>query len=334
MDYTLWLRSDGMGDTLFTEHIKDWKGWGKVYQSIPAFMPLVRHIMHKEGLPFDGIENMEPGTNAVFKVGGYVIKIFAPPEFSMDGDFGINADVELFGMRLAYARGVPVPKLIADGLIEDRYSFRYIIMEYIDGIILGKIESKLSYDDKVKVGRQIRHITDLMSAPCAGFTPIDVIKHSTADKKWKGEGFPASFLGERLKYLADFHMNDNEKSFCHGDFHCDNILVGDGLKVHLIDLADAMHAPAPYDWAYIVSALFCFEKPYMTGYYGGDYDIGEVVDLCMAWLPVHAWGHATIKGHFKCVEDITSFAVLRGRLHELVRQAKGGIASSPTGSSQ
>jgi SAM-dependent methyltransferase len=83
-----------------------------------------------------------------------------------------------------------------------------------------------------------------------------------------------------------------------------------------------MYAPAPYEQVYVLSALFCFEKPYMTGYFGDDYNVEEVVDLCMMWLPVHAWGHATIKGNFSSVEKISSFAVMREKLYELVKSEK------------
>ena len=115
---------------LFKEQINNWDDWGRIFQSIPAFTPLVEHIMQKENLPSAEIENLIPGTNAVFKVGEYVIKIFAPPEFSIDEDYGTNVDVELFGIKWANAQGVSAPKLIADGAVDDKYRFRYMIMEY------------------------------------------------------------------------------------------------------------------------------------------------------------------------------------------------------------
>jgi hypothetical protein len=97
--------------------------------------------------------------------------------------------------------------------------------------------------------------------------------------------------------------------------------VDENLNVYVIDFADAMYAPAEYDMAYVVSALFCFEKPYMTGYFG-EYDVSDIVDLCMAWLPVHAWGQATMAGNFETMEEIVSFAVMREKLHELIASEK------------
>ena len=96
---------------LFTKQIDNWRDWDKVSQSIPAFSPLIKQIFEKENLPFSTIENLEPGTNAVFKIGEYAIKIFAPAEACGRGiTYGTDIDVELFGIKFANARGVPAPK--------------------------------------------------------------------------------------------------------------------------------------------------------------------------------------------------------------------------------
>jgi len=303
---------------LFTEQINNWQEWGEIFQSIPAFAPLVEHILKKENLPVAKIENLTPGTNAVFKVGEYVIKIFAPPEFSEDGDYGTNVDVELFGIKWANARDVSAPKLIADGVVRDKYHFRYMIMEYIHGKMLGEIEDSLSYEDKVIIGKNVRKITDRLNTTCENFTHIDVMQYAKNNEGWNNDGFPESFQKERLEYLDNLFINEEDKVYCQSDFHCENILVDDELNVYIIDFADAMFAPAEYEQAYVVSALFCFEKPYMTGYFG-DYSVEDILDLCMNWLPVHAWGNSTVEGNLEFVEDITSFAVLRERLRNLIQ---------------
>ena len=52
---------------LFSETIQNWDDWGRVFQSIPAFTPLVREIFRREGLPFAPLQNLTPGTNGVFR---------------------------------------------------------------------------------------------------------------------------------------------------------------------------------------------------------------------------------------------------------------------------
>ena len=309
---------------IFTEQINDWGDWSNIFQSIPAFMPLVKHIFKKENLPLAAIENLKPGTNAVFKVGKYVIKIFAPVgEDGHKWDYGTDVDVELFGMRLANERGVPAPKLIANGTVDDKYRFRYMIMEYIHGKLFEEIEGSLTYEDKVIIGRNVRKITDKLNAPpCENFTRVDVMQYAKASKDWIGEGFPESLETERQAFLAGFHINESDKVYCHGDFHCQNVLIDENLNVYIVDFADAMYAPAKYEWIYVISALFCFEKPYMVGFFGGDYNVDDIVDLCMTWLPVHAWGHATTEGNLKKIDDITSFSILRERMYKLIKSEK------------
>jgi len=301
---------------LFSEQINNWDDWGNVFQSISAFAPLVNHIFQKKNLPLEKIEQLCPGSNAVFKVGDYVIKIFAPQ--GMGEDYGTNVDVELFGMKLANAQGVPAPKLIAHGEVEDKYYFRYMIMEYINGKMFGEIEDSLSYEDKVNIGKQMRSITEKLSVPCENFTSVDVMQYAIENNGWQKEGFSASLRKERLECVANIHIDENKKVYCHGDWNCDNILIDDKMNVYVIDFADAMYAPIEYEFVYIASALFCFEKPYMVGYFG-DYDVSDILSLCMEWLPVHAWGHATIKGNLGDVVAIKSFEIMQQKLYELIK---------------
>jgi hypothetical protein len=59
----------------------------------------------------------------------------------------------------------------------------------------------------------------------------------------------------------------------------------------------------------------------MTGYFG-DYSVEDIVDLCMAWLPLHAWGHSTTESNLETAEEISSFAVMRERLYKLIEKEK------------
>ena len=63
---------------LFNEQLNNEQDWGNVFQSIAAFTPLVEHILEIEKLPPAKIENLSPGTNALFKIDKHVIKIYVP----------------------------------------------------------------------------------------------------------------------------------------------------------------------------------------------------------------------------------------------------------------
>ncbi|MDR0641084.1 MAG: hypothetical protein LBG07_01325, partial [Treponema sp.] len=72
---------------LFNGEINNWQDWSRVFQSINSFSPLAEFIFAKENIPFLEIKNLTPGTNAVFKVGGNVVKIYAPIESGIDQTF-------------------------------------------------------------------------------------------------------------------------------------------------------------------------------------------------------------------------------------------------------
>ena len=300
---------------LFPKDIHNWDDWGDVFQSIPLFTPLIEHIFAKENLPMSPIENLTPGTNAVFKVGAYVVKIFVPVSGGKLWNYGADIDVELFGMRWANTLGVPSPKLIAQGVVEDKYAFQYIIMEHVRGKLFEQVKDSLTYEQKVTIGRNVRAITDKFNTPCENFTPIDVLAYAMANPDWEAEGFPLSFRQELSAYLKHFTMPD--KVYCHGDIHGGNILLDDDMNVCILDFADAMYAPPEYEQVYILGGFFNFERPYMEGYFGGDYDTESIVALCMQWLPIHAWAHSGVDA-LKPASEIVSFEIMGEKLRGFI----------------
>ena len=121
---------------LFAHTIQSWEDWADVYQSIPAFTPLIQEIFRREGLPFSPLSPLTPGTNAVFRSGELVVKVFFPRESGLDpeGDFQNEGAV----CRLLTQRQVPVPQLLASGRLEDRYTFPYLVTQFCPGEELGQ----------------------------------------------------------------------------------------------------------------------------------------------------------------------------------------------------
>lgn len=136
---------------LFTRQINNWKDWGRLFQSVPAFAPLVEYIFKKEGLPLTKIENLTPGTNAVFKVGDLVVKIFAPAESGTDQS--LDLQTELFAAQWANMTGVSAPRMISNGIVEDRYRFAYIISEYIEGLVFTDSVRNMTGMEKTAFGK-------------------------------------------------------------------------------------------------------------------------------------------------------------------------------------
>ena len=259
--------------SLFNEQINNEQDWEKIFQSIPVFAPLVEHIFTIENLPLAKIENLTPGTNVVFKVGGYVIKIYAPAESGIDQrdlrEHGITYQTDLFAIRRAKTLNVPALKIIANGFAEDKYLFYYMITEYIENIDL----SELSDAEKIAVGRKLRNITDKMHTSCEPFNNIDVINDECRHRCWNN--YPEQFRKERLVYIKSHDYGENV--FVYGDLCGDNILLTPHGEVCIIDF-DPVLAPKVYEHAQL--ALDSGLDPVIMRGYFEDYSRDDFIEMC------------------------------------------------------
>jgi len=287
---------------LFKAKINNWDDWGKVYQSIPDFAPLAEYILQKENLPAAKLEHLTPGTNAVFRAGDYVIKMYAPPESGLDQSLDLQS--ELFSVRRANALGVLTPRLVAEGFVEDKYRFAYLIMEYIEGEEFCEAVKKMTEGEKITAGRKLREITDRLNTPCEAFNGIDAINNKDRWERWNR--YPESFKAEREAYIKTHSFG--EKVFVHGDLCGDNILISPEGEFYIIDFADSLLAPAVYEHALMVF-VFKFDLALLLGYFG-DYNAAKLVEICFNGLLIHDFGGDIAAerlgepAEFKCLEDL------------------------------
>lgn len=54
---------------LFADTIENWRDWGRVFQSIPAFTPLAKEIFRREALPWQELSPSLPAPTAYFGAG-------------------------------------------------------------------------------------------------------------------------------------------------------------------------------------------------------------------------------------------------------------------------
>ena len=272
---------------LFHHVIHDLEDWRQVFQDPDAFEPLIREIFRRHGLPFAGIGRCAPGSNAVFRCGGYIVKIFAPEESGIGGrdDFL----TEKFGLLRAKRLSVPAPVLYAEGVIEDAHTFRYLLLEYVEGESLAGLSPRLSGGERFRIGRRLREIVDRMDVACEPFNSHALFGRA-AEERWKA--FPASFRREREMYLrqrygggrvdgqteaagdsaafsemaAEGRAVGRTAVYVHGDLNPDNILIRPDGRLCLIDFADAMRAPIELELASLLCDGFRFDADYLAGF--------------------------------------------------------------------
>lgn len=293
---------------LFHPVIDGWASWGRVYQDRAAFGSLAEAILEREGLEPAALERCTPGTHAVFKAGPYILKIYAPAE-SGNGAAGDWAR-ELWGLQTAASRGALVTRPVASGCIEDRYTFYYLVTEYVDGVDFAHAVQGMTAEDKRAFGRRLRTITDRLNQPVPpGPQPVDLVQTALANERWRV--YPPCFQQELAAFVQGCDLS--EPVFVHADLNPDNLILGPDGGVTLLDFGDALTAPVCYEQAVVASALFRFDPPFLQGYFA-DRTAEELTDLCLTGLLLHDFGADLLRDLFGAPARFDSIAAVRGAL--------------------
>ena len=274
---------------LFTAEIDGNDSWARVFQSINDFAPLVHEIFNRHHLEQGEVENLTPGTNAVFRVDDKVVKIFAPVEsgFSTDKDY----DVELAALRHANRVAVTAPLLVCTGCVEDKYLFRYIVMEHIHGGEFEEVSAHFDHRQKADFAAKLKAITQKLNiALLDGDIPPLTLQGCLDNTRW--HAFPESFRQSRNAFLAS--QSFSEGVYTHGDLTGENIIMDDDGAVFIIDFADSRLAPYYYEWPPIVFALFGCDETMMATYFG-EYHHDEFHDTLTLGMAIHEFGATLVQ---------------------------------------
>ena len=227
---------------LFTETVENWKDWGRVFQSIPAFTPLAQEICRREGLPFAGLSPLTPGTNGVFRCGDAVLKIFFPKESGLDPALDFHR--ELAVSQWAAKAGVSTPAVLGQGLICDKYDFYYLITQYSPGKEAGPWLEEATPAQRAEFVKRLRQMLETLNRPAPGIFPWEDLKAQARTNK-RLEKLTPSLREEVLRRLEGIELG--EIVLTHGDLTGENLLVKEDGSLVVIDWADAHLAPAWYE---------------------------------------------------------------------------------------
>jgi tRNA A-37 threonylcarbamoyl transferase component Bud32 len=273
----------------FLEEINDWNSWGKVFQSISAFEKLIKKIFKKENLSCKEISHLIAGSNAVFKVDNFVIKIFAPIESGMNTE--IDYTCEMLGMKRALNLGINIPNVIASSCIMDKYLFRYIIMDYINGGAGRTILKQYSIGKKVDFVRQLKENINKMNIVIeTNYPTVDVKEKAMTNTRWN---VLASEIVAQIRELVKNYDMSN-KVYVHGDITGDNVIITQSGVLYIIDFADGTIAPKEYEFGPILLDLFDFDK-LMIDEFIGRQNIEEFAEKCFYGILMHEFGIYFVK---------------------------------------
>ena len=276
-----------MQTSLFKGIITDNRSWSMCWKSEDIYMPLLKYIYETSHMKFGEILTPPETSNALFRVGNSIIKIFIPPETNLkDGGEYI---AELEGIKFCKNLGINTPDILCHGIINDNlYSFPYIIMTYIDGIEADTAFLEYSKSEKIEYVLKLKEIMNTISIP----TNINIRRYDEPyfinHVNWNS--MSESFREDRKNYLAN--ANIPEPVFNQGDFGGCNVIIDKQGRLNLIDFASSLIAPYYYempDW----------DEHYLMEAYYGNYKNDEFYEISLM---------ATLIYHFSPFFSINSFA--------------------------
>ncbi|GAA0338118.1 hypothetical protein GCM10008967_30500 [Bacillus carboniphilus] len=304
---------------LFRKTITDWNSWGAVFQSIEDFRELIKEIFIRENLTgYEQISHLTPGSNAVFKVGSYVIKIFAPTESSANTDYYYHA--ELTAMKRAIAKGINTPRVIAASYIQDKYLFRYIIMDYIKGKEAGRVLKDCSIDKKVSFVHELKtNLQKINRRPNNFVDGNDLIKRAIHNEKWSP--YPESVKKQIYDVLTDLQIEN--MVYVHGDLTAENVMIDEEESLYIIDFADSTIAPVEYEYPPIIMDLFDFDRDLTLEFMKG-MELEEFIDRLFVGTLLHEFGAFIIKDFWdrctsKKVEELTDIFEIKALMFDKLK---------------
>lgn len=241
--------------------VTTWAEWGQMFTNTAQWTAVVREICRRHALPVEHVEAGYPGTNAVFVVDdAYVVKIYAPfcPE-----DFDLEC--ELYTL-LGPNPHLPVPQLIAQGVLEDQIRWSYIIIDFKPGVPIREARDHVPHRNLQRIaaelGEMVRELHRTPLEPLTSMSHTQPAWQEFVRQRQREVAEPALWEGilsepvvaEIPGFLASVLDGDEAVSLAllNGDLTEDHILLeqrnGRWHISGLIDFGDALVGSRDYEW--------------------------------------------------------------------------------------
>ena len=294
--------------------VHDWDDWRPIFTDSALWRPLIGEIWAADStLPaVTGVEmptRVEagyPGTCAVFVVNRKVVVKLFPPMLPHD------LEKERIVHRLLKRDGLHIPAMLAEGMIQDRRDWPYLILAYVPGVAWRDCVRGLKIGEQINMlqalGEIIRavHGTPL---PPAGDWPslddwqrlIDTRLPHVADELRQQTALSSRIIEEIGQWLSSIDWPAFRPCLCHADLTEDHLLLsqesGQWQIGGLIDWADAEVAPPLYEWVTLWFSL-CRRQHYLLDAFLAGYDGSLSTEVSagqmLAFTFLHRFGAAML----------------------------------------
>lgn len=291
---------------LFSKEIDGWDCWGKLFCDLETFAPLCREILAKENLGNPKLGRLTPGTNAVFSAGHYVLKIFAPKETGLNTttDFYVEQQMLFFAAQLQ----IHTPRLIAFGELQDRYHFRYLVLERVKGFPGDRLftleKSQQSRILEALVKDMLRLHAGVPEKPLRQWLTSPVPAQN--NPRW--EKISPGLRKELFSLTEEAIPMQVVLVPVHGDLTRDNLILSldetQQAQLIWIDFADSHLAPECYELPPVVFELLMGDRKMVRLFYDiycgycGIRSRKSFLEQLVLGLAIHDFGADILKSYF------------------------------------
>jgi hygromycin-B 7''-O-kinase len=222
---------------------------------IDEWLPALRTLAARHGLPDGTVERFTTGENPVFGLGDRLVVKLVPNLWS----HAVQREIECLRF-LADRTTLPVARIVAEGRIED---WSYLVSTRLPGAPLDQVWSLLDPEERDKLAGELgRLLRELHSIPVDGFNPVGsgwahFCKNSIATwaARRDADRIPALLRADAPRFLAQEDLRNPGAALVilHGDLAPENTLVEHGAHgwefSGILDFGNAMIGDPLFDLA-------------------------------------------------------------------------------------
>ena len=180
-----------------------------------------------------------------------MVKIFFPKESGENPV--LDFSTETAACRQALAWGISTPRIVAQGMLPDRYDFYYLLTDFSPGKEAGTWLETASPLERARFVEALKTTLGTLHRPAeAPFPSVDL--KAQARENFRLKKLSPSLREEILQRVETMELG--RLVLTHGDVTGENLLVQEDGSLTLLDWADARLAPPWYELGPLAFELF------------------------------------------------------------------------------
>lgn len=261
---------------IIVESIKNLNDWKLFLSNRDTIKYLAQRILKQSGFSVSKIERINIGTNAVFDLGNFILKIYAVSE---DSNPMLDCKREVILSNILQSSPYHIPSIVKTGYINDRYTIYYNIIEKIEVLysFADIINSNESSQRRLAI-KELHSVIEYLHT-----LDIDIQIAKMYSKSAKSNIIEADEYARFLKSYT--YQNKLNYGIVHSDLSESNMYYDSDGKIVILDFEDWMYAPSIVEYPTICIELL--REPQVVNEFINRMPLSKVIETLIAAILLH-----------------------------------------------